>query len=46
MYRWRHLIENFFCSLKQYRRVATRYDKTDQSFAAMIYFTATAMALK
>jgi transposase len=25
MYRWRHLIENFFCTLKQYRRVATRY---------------------
>jgi transposase len=46
MYRWRHLIENFFCSLKQYRRVATRYDKTDQSFAAMIYLAATAIALK
>jgi transposase len=46
MYRWRHLIENFFCTLKQYRRVATRYDKTDQSFAAMIYLAATAIALK
>ncbi|MFC5487502.1 IS5 family transposase, partial [Microvirga aerilata] len=32
MYRWRHLVENFFCDLKQFRRVATRYDKTDQSF--------------
>jgi transposase len=46
MSRWRHLIENFFCTLKQYRRVATRYDKTDQSFAAMIYLAATAIALK
>ena len=46
MYRWRHLVENFFCALKQFRRVATRYDKTDQSFEAMIYLTASFMALK
>jgi transposase len=46
MYRWRHLVENFFCDLKQFRRIATRYDKTDQSFSAMIYLAATAMALK
>ena len=46
MYRWRHLIENFFCALKQYRRIATRYDKTDQSFSAMINLVAATMALK
>ena len=46
MYRWRHLIENFFCDLKQYRRVATRYDKTDESVAAMIHLAAAVMALK
>lgn len=46
MYRRRHLIENFFCDLKQFRRVATRYDKTDQSFAAMINLAATVMSLK
>jgi transposase len=46
MYRWRHLIENFFCALKQYRRIATRYDKTDQSFSAMIHLVAATMALK
>ncbi len=46
MYRWRHLIENFFCNLKQYRRIATRYDKTDQSFKAMINLAVTVMALK
>ncbi len=45
MYRWRHLIESFFCRPKQYRCVATRYDKTGQSFAAMIYLAATAIAL-
>ncbi len=46
MYRWRHLVENFFCNIKQYRRVATRYDKTDESFAAMIYLAGSVLALK
>jgi transposase len=36
MYKWRHLVENFFAKLKQFRRIATRYDKTDTSFQAMI----------
>ncbi|MDE1916826.1 MAG: transposase [Sphingomonadales bacterium] len=31
VYRWRHLVENFFCSLKIFQRIATRYEKTDQS---------------
>ena len=37
IYKWRHLIENFFCKLKDFKRIAMRSDKTDQSFAAMIY---------
>src|SRR5215208_2236926 len=37
MYKWRHLIENFFCKLKEFKRIALRADKTDQSFKAMIY---------
>jgi transposase len=41
MYKWRHLIENFFCKLKEFKRVALRADKTHQSFAAMIYLAAT-----
>lgn len=28
LYKARHLIENFFAKLKQYRAIATRYDKT------------------
>ena len=40
MYRWRHLIENFFCKLKEFKRIALRADKTDHSFAAMIYLAA------
>ena len=45
-YRWRHLIENFFCTLKNFRRIATRYDKTDVSFGAMIYLAGAAVALR
>ena len=41
MYKWRHLIENFFCKLKEFKRVAMRSDKTDQSFAAIINLAAT-----
>jgi transposase len=40
MYKWRHLIENFFCKLKEFKRIAMRADKTDQSFKAMIYLAA------
>jgi hypothetical protein len=36
IYRWRHLVENFFGKLKEFKRIAMRSDKTDQSFAAMI----------
>jgi transposase len=41
VYKWRHLIENFFCKLKEFKRVAMRSDKTDTSFAAMIHLSAT-----
>lgn len=40
IYKWRHLIENFFCKLKEFKRIAMRSDKTDQSFSAMIYIAA------
>jgi len=40
VYKWRHLIENFFCKLKEFKRIAMRSDKTDQSFSAMIYLAA------
>jgi transposase len=45
MYKWRHLIENCFQRLKEFRRLATRYDKTDTSFAAAIHLAATFLAL-
>jgi transposase len=40
IYRWRHLIENFFCKLKEFKRIAMRSDKTDRSFSAMIHLAA------
>jgi transposase len=40
IYKWRHLIENFFGKLKEFKRIALRADKTDQSFESMIYLAA------
>jgi transposase len=45
VYRWRHLIENFFCKIKHFRRIATRYEKTDTSYTAMINLVAARLAL-
>jgi transposase len=40
IYEARHLIENFFAKLKQFRAIATRYDKTSRNFLAAIHLTA------
>jgi transposase len=40
LYKWRHLIENFFAKLKEFKRIAMRACKTDTSFAAMIHLAA------
>ena len=40
LYQARHLIENFFCKLKQFRAIATRYDKTARNFLAAIHLAA------
>jgi transposase len=40
LYKERHLIENFFARLKQYRAIATRYDKTARNFLAAVYLAA------
>jgi hypothetical protein len=33
-YRQRHKIENFFCRIKDWRRISTRYDKLARNFLA------------
>jgi len=40
LYKARHLIENFFGKLKQYRAIATRYDKTARNFLGAIHLVA------
>jgi transposase len=40
VYKCRHLIENFFCKLKEFKRIAMRSDKSDLSFSAMVYLVA------
>ena len=32
----RNLVERFFCRLKQFRRIATRYEKLAQTFMSML----------
>ncbi len=44
-YRRRHHVENFFCRIKHFRRIATRYDQTESSYAAMIRVAAIWLAL-
>lgn len=36
IYRQRNLVERFFCKLKQFRRVATRFDKLARNFLAAV----------
>jgi len=45
IYKVRHLIENFFAKLKQFRAIATRYDKTARNFLAGIHLAASAIWL-
>jgi len=35
-YRWRNLVERLFSKLKNWRRVATRYDKTKESYLGFV----------
>ena len=41
LYKERHLIECCISKLKQFRRVATRYEKTAQNFLAVVTIAAT-----
>lgn len=40
LYMARHLIKNFFEKLKQFRAIATRYDKTADAFLGAIHLAA------
>jgi len=40
LYKARHLIENFFAKLKQYRAIATRFDKRAHNYLGAVYMVA------
>jgi transposase len=46
LYKERNLVERFINKIKHYRRVATRYEKTVVSFAAVLFLVATMIWLK
>jgi transposase len=46
LYRQRNLVERFFCKLKHFRRVATRYDKLARNFLAAVLIAATRLWLR
>ncbi|WP_353259920.1 IS5 family transposase [Prochlorothrix hollandica] len=45
LYKCRHRIENFFAKLKQYRGIATRYDKRGVNFLGGVYLVAAIICL-
>lgn len=45
MYKARHLIENFFARLKQFRDIATRYDKRAKTFLGAVHLAASVVWL-
>lgn len=45
-YRGRNAVERLFNRLKQFRRVATRYDKLDLAFLAFIHLTAALVMIR
>ena len=46
LYKLRNVIERFFHRLKQYRRVATRYDKYADRYLGLVYFAALLITAK
>jgi transposase len=46
LYKQRHLVECCFAKLKQFRRVATRYEKTAQNYLAVVTLAATVLWLR
>ncbi len=45
-YKERNLVERFFCWIKQFRRIATRYEKTATSFSGMLHLAAAMVWLR
>lgn len=46
LYRRRNLVERFFCKLKHFRRIATRFDKLARNFLAAVLLASTRLWLR
>ena len=46
IYRQRNLVERFFCKLKQFRRIATRFEKLARNFLAAVLLASTRLWLR
>ena len=46
LYRQRNLVERYFCNLKQFRRVATRFEKTARNYRAVVTLAAIVLWLR
>jgi transposase len=46
IYRHRNLVERFFCRIKHYRRIATRYDKLAERFASFVCLVGTIVCIR
>lgn len=45
-YRMRQKVERFFCRIKEFRRIATRYDKLAKTFMAFVHIVCAFVAFR
>lgn len=46
IYRLRNVVERYFCKLKHFRRIATRFDKLARNFLAAVLLASTRLWLR
>ena len=46
LYRQRNIVERYFCKLKHFRRIATRFDKLARNFLASILLASSRLWLR
>ena len=46
IYRQRNLVERFFCKLKHFRRIATRFEKSARNFLAAVMIASTRLWMR
>jgi transposase len=46
LYKERHVVECFFAKIKQFRRIATRYEKTRANFLALVHLVCAMLWLR